>query len=74
MKDFGRTLKQEKVVMDSLKNMIDTVESVVQSSKDKSLSLDKAEEIISSLKVTKITESFGFGLSQSSDFRLSDRC
>lgn len=54
VKNFGKTLKQEKLVMDNLKSMIDTVEFVVQSSKDKSLTLEKAEEIFSSLKVSLI--------------------
>lgn len=52
VKNLSKTLKQEKLVMDNLKSMIDTVEFVVQSSKDKSLTLEKAEEIFSSLKVS----------------------
>ena len=50
-KNLSQTLNRDKMLIDNFHKMLDMVNSVVKSSKDKTLTLDKAEEIFSSMKV-----------------------
>lgn len=50
-KNLSQTLKRDKLLIDNFQKMLDMVNSVVKSSKDKTLTLDRAEAIFSSMKV-----------------------
>ncbi|XKL60152.1 hypothetical protein PGB90_001168 [Kerria lacca] len=56
VEDLGRTMKQERKIIENLKIMIDSVESIVQASKEKCLTLKQAEEMFSSMKENHFTE------------------
>lgn len=52
VKTLGKTMKVEKYAIDKLKVMVDAIESVVPSANEKPLTLEKAEQVFSSLKVS----------------------
>ena len=60
VKNFGTTVRQEKYVIDKLQVMIDALESVIPSENNDDLTLEKAEDVFSSLKVRMSEEESNF--------------